>query len=50
MAARKLHPYAVIEPTGDDRAVVCSGTICLAPVSRPDAVKDAIREATQTRA
>ncbi len=49
-AARAAHPYAAIDPTGDDRAVVCVGTICLAPVSTPDAVKDAIREATTTRA
>ena len=49
-AARAAHPYAVIDPTGDERAVVCVGTICLAPVSTPDAVKDAIREASQARA
>ena len=49
-AARAAHPYAVIDPTGDDRAVVCIGTICLAPVSTPDAVKEAIREASQARA
>ena len=49
-AARAAHPYAVIEQSGDGRAVVCAGTICLAPVSSPDAVKEAIREATTTRA
>ena len=49
-AALEAHPYAVIETAGDERAVVCSGTICLAPVSTPEAVKEAIREATQTRA
>jgi len=49
-AALEAHPYAVIETAGDERAVVCSGTICLAPVSTPDAVKQAIREATQARA
>ncbi|HEY3084702.1 MAG TPA: DUF255 domain-containing protein [Candidatus Dormibacteraeota bacterium] len=49
-AARVAHPYAVIDPNGDDRAVVCVGTICLAPVSTPDAVKDAIQEAVHTRA
>ena len=49
-AARAAHPYAVIDPDGDERAVVCVGTICLAPVSTPDAVKDAIREASQARA
>jgi uncharacterized protein len=49
-AALEAHPYSVIETAGDDRAVVCSGTICLAPVSTPDAVREAIREATQARA
>jgi uncharacterized protein YyaL (SSP411 family) len=49
-AARAAHPYAVIDPTGDERAIVCVGTICLAPVSTPGAVKDAIREASQARA
>ncbi len=49
-AATAAHPYAVLDPSGDERAVVCVGTICLAPVSTPDALKDAIREATQTRA
>ena len=49
-AARAAHPYAIIDPTGDQRAVVCAGQICLAPVSTPDAVKEAIREATATRA
>ena len=48
-AARAAHPYAVLDPSGDDRAVVCAGTICLAPVSTPEAVRDAIREASQTR-
>ena len=49
-AALTAHPYAVVDPSGDERAVVCVGTICLAPVSSPDAVKEAIREASQTRA
>ena len=49
-AALAAHPYAVIDPMGDERAVVCSGTICLAPVSTPDAVKVAIQEATKTSA
>jgi len=49
-AARAAHPYAVIDRSGDQRAVVCVGTICLAPVSTPDAVNDAIREASQARA
>src|SRR5690348_3053966 len=49
-AARDAHPYAVIDPDGDDRAVVCVGTICLAPVSTPAAVTEAISEASRTRA
>jgi uncharacterized protein YyaL (SSP411 family) len=49
-AAVLAHPYAVIEPAGDRRAVVCVGTICLAPVSTPEAVADALKEASTTRA
>ena len=49
-AARDAHPYVVIDPHGDHRAVVCSGQICLAPVSTPDALKDAIEQALSTRA
>jgi uncharacterized protein YyaL (SSP411 family) len=49
-AARAAHPYVVIDPSGDERAVVCVGTICLAPVSTPTAVAEAIREAIATRA
>jgi uncharacterized protein len=32
-AALLLKPYAVIEPSTDQRAIVCLGTLCLAPVS-----------------
>jgi uncharacterized protein len=49
-AAVFAHPYAVIDPTGDRRAVVCVGTICLAPVSTPEAVAEALKEASSTRA
>jgi len=49
-AALLAHPYTVIEPNGDERAVVCVGTICLAPVSTPGAVSEAIQEARHTRA
>ena len=49
-AAVVANPYAVIDPTGDQRAVVCAGTICLAPVSTPTEVAEAIREASATRA
>jgi uncharacterized protein len=49
-AALLAHPYVVIDPNGDKRAVVCLGTICLAPVSTPAAVGDALVEATTARA
>ena len=49
-AAMLAHPYVVIDPSGDDRAVVCVGTICLAPVSTPAAVSDALQEASKARA
>jgi uncharacterized protein YyaL (SSP411 family) len=49
-AAVRAYPYAVIDPTGDSRAIVCSGTICLAPVTTPDAVAEAIQEAIKARA
>jgi hypothetical protein len=49
-AARLAHPYAVIDPNGDSRAMVCVGTICLAPVSTPDALEEALREAASARA
>jgi uncharacterized protein YyaL (SSP411 family) len=42
------HPYAVIDPSGDNRAVVCVGTICLAPVSTPEAVGEALKEASNS--
>ena len=49
-SALAAHPYAVIDPSGDDRAVVCVGTICLAPVTTPTAVAEAIREAATASA
>src|SRR5579859_617347 len=49
-AAVLAHPYAVIDPSGGSRAVVCVGTICLAPVATPDAVAQALKEASPTRA
>jgi uncharacterized protein YyaL (SSP411 family) len=49
-AAVLSHPYAVIEPNGDKRAVVCVGTICFAPVSSPKDVADVIQEAAKARA
>ncbi len=44
-AAVAAHPYAVIDPSGGKNAVVCVGTICLAPVSTADAVVEAMKEA-----
>ena len=49
-AAVLAHPYVVIDPNGGDRAVVCVGTICLAPVSTATAVGEALQEASKTRA
>jgi uncharacterized protein YyaL (SSP411 family) len=49
-AAVLAHPYAVIDPSGDDRAVVCVGTICLAPVTTPTGVGEALQEAAKARA
>ena len=59
-AATLAHPYAVIDPSGDLPgargapnqldAVVCVGTICLAPVSTPEGVVEALKEAASIRA
>ncbi len=49
-AAVLAHPYVVIEPSSEERAIVCVGTMCLAPVSSEAAVADAIREGLTTRA
>jgi uncharacterized protein YyaL (SSP411 family) len=49
-AAVLAHPYAVIDPAGDDRAVLCFGTICLAPMSTPQAVVETLRDSSKTRA
>ncbi len=49
-AAVLAHPYTVLEAAGDERAVVCAGTICLAPVSTADDLQEAIRETSKTRA
>ena len=43
-AALAANPYAVIEP-GDDRAVVCVGTVCLAPTADTSDVQKAVRGA-----
>lgn len=44
-AALTANPYVVIEPTSDERAVICAGTICLAPVTSAAAVGEALQEA-----
>jgi uncharacterized protein YyaL (SSP411 family) len=44
-AALLAHPYVVIDPSGGKNAVVCVGTICLAPVSTADAVVEVMKEA-----
>ncbi len=49
-AAVLAHPYTVIDPNEDKRAVVCVGTMCLAPVSTAAAVGEAVQEAAQARA
>jgi uncharacterized protein len=49
-AAVLAHPYAVIDPSGDKSAVVCVGTICLAPVSTADAVVETLKGAGAMRA
>jgi uncharacterized protein YyaL (SSP411 family) len=49
-AAVRAHPYAIVEPSEDQRAVVCFGTICLAPVNTPDALGEAVLEAARSRA
>jgi uncharacterized protein YyaL (SSP411 family) len=49
-AAVLAHPYVVIDPAGDKNAVVCVGTICLAPVSTADAVVETLKGAGAMRA
>ena len=41
-AALAANPYAQVELGGDQRAVVCAGTVCLAPVTTPEAVAQAV--------
>jgi len=49
-AATLAHPYVVIETSGDQKAVVCVGTICLAPVSTREGVVEALKEAATIHA
>lgn len=48
-AALAAYPYAVIEP-GDQRAIVCVGTVCLAPLEDPEKVGAAVHDAAFSRA
>jgi uncharacterized protein len=41
-AVLNLRPYAVIEPSTDQRAVICLGTLCLAPVSDLEGLRQAL--------
>jgi uncharacterized protein len=43
-AALLLKPYAVIEPGSDERAVVCLGTLCLAPINDLEGLRKALTE------
>jgi uncharacterized protein len=43
-AALATKPYAVIEPSPDQWAVVCLGTLCLAPVDDVDGLRRALSE------
>jgi uncharacterized protein len=49
-AALLAYPYAVVEPSDDQRAIVCVGTICLAPVTTTEALSEAVQEAASIRA
>ena len=43
-AALAIKPYAVIEPSSEQRAVVCLGTLCLAPVADAKGLGAALAE------
>jgi uncharacterized protein len=47
--AVQTYPYVVIDPSGDERAVVCVGTTCLAPVTTAEEVTRALSAAWGTR-
>jgi hypothetical protein len=44
-AALAAYPYAVIERSGNDAAVLCIGTTCLAPTRSADELTDSLRQA-----
>jgi uncharacterized protein YyaL (SSP411 family) len=45
-AALAAYPYAVIERSGDDAAVVCVGSVCLAPTRSTDELITSLRSAS----
>jgi uncharacterized protein len=46
--ALAANPYALIERAGDQRAIVCVGTACMAPATRPEAVVEAVTAALRS--
>jgi uncharacterized protein YyaL (SSP411 family) len=46
--ALAANPYAVIEASSDERALVCVGTTCLAPTENPGDVRAVVQEALVT--
>jgi hypothetical protein len=40
--ALAVNPYAVIEPGPKNQAIVCFGTLCLAPIGDPEALRTAL--------
>ena len=49
-AALAAYPYAVIEPGEERRAIVCVGTLCLAPVETEEELGAAVHDAAHARA
>ena len=47
--ALALKPYAVIEPSADQRAIVCLGTLCLAPVADAAGLRAALADKPAVR-
>jgi uncharacterized protein YyaL (SSP411 family) len=43
-AALRAHPYTVVEPSTEERAIVCVGTECLAPITDAEGVEQALRQ------
>jgi uncharacterized protein len=48
-AALDVNPYAVIEPGAPDNAVVCLGTLCLAPVRDEAGLREALTDRPAVR-